>query len=116
MTAILALTMLGSIGLQQGDCSLYTITSYSAERYPGVTHDGTTTTWGALNRGEHIAAGSWNLPEGSWVWVEGEGIVQIRDRGNLEARQVDLLRATQWEAKQVGRTTRLVCRVDGPDS
>ncbi len=90
-------------------CEVYTITAYAASDYPGWTADGTTTTVGALNRGEAIAAGSYNLPFGSYVQVLGVGVYRIADRGHLEARHVDLLMRTRSEALAFGRQERLVC-------
>lgn len=93
------------------ECAIYTITAYSAEQYPGRTADGTST-WQAINQGQALAAGSWNLALGAEVEVEGMGRYVIRDRGYLEARHIDVLVPTTAEAKQIGYQKRRVCVVE----
>jgi 3D (Asp-Asp-Asp) domain-containing protein len=95
--------------LTSAGCSSYTITAFAASEYPGWTADGSTTTWGALNRGEQIVAASYNLPFGAWVEVEGLGGGVVRDRGHLGPRHIDWLVATRGEALEIGRSVRTVC-------
>jgi 3D (Asp-Asp-Asp) domain-containing protein len=111
MAALLgALSLLGPTGAPaDGACEPYTITSYAAEDYPGPTADGSTTTWGALDRGEQIVAASTNLPYGTWVEVEGLGGGRVADRGRLGARHIDWLVPTHAEAVEIGRSVRMVC-------
>jgi 3D (Asp-Asp-Asp) domain-containing protein len=91
------------------ECQQYVVTSYAAAEYPGWTADGSTTTWGAINRGEPIAAASFNVPFGSTVWVEGLGSYRVADRGQLGARHIDVLVPTRGEALEIGRSVRTVC-------
>jgi 3D (Asp-Asp-Asp) domain-containing protein len=90
-------------------CETYVITAYAAESYPGWTADGSTTTWGALNRGEPIAAASRNVPFNAYVQVVGLGSYRVADRGNLGARHIDVLVSTHREAVNIGRSERTVC-------
>ncbi len=90
-------------------CETYVITAYAASDYPGWTADGSTTTVGALNRGEPIAAASWNVPMGAYVQVVGLGSYRVADRGHLGARHIDVLMRTHSEAVVFGRQSRLVC-------
>jgi 3D (Asp-Asp-Asp) domain-containing protein len=104
----LALLLTASATAEAG-CESYTITAYAASEYPGVTADGSTTTWGALNRGEQIAAASYNLPFDASVWVEGLGAARVADRGRLGPRHIDWLVPTRGEALEIGRSVRTVC-------
>ena len=110
MTLIVALSLL-VLGIRAEVCELYRTTGYVASEFPGLTADGTSTL-GALARGEQIAAGSWNLPLGTYVEVDGYGIYRIADRGYLDARHVDLLVSTRAEAFEV-TGYRQVCVVQG---
>jgi 3D (Asp-Asp-Asp) domain-containing protein len=96
MATLLGLAALFAVAA--GDCELYRTTGYTASDYPGLTADGSTTTVAALARGERIAAGSYNLPLGSYVDVEDLGVWRIADRGRLGPRHLDLLVATRAEA------------------
>lgn len=110
LAALLALLPLGSAKPAKAqECEPYTITAYAASDYPGVTADGTTTTVGALNRGESIAAASYNVPFGAYVQVLGVGIYEVRDRGHLGARHIDVLMRTRSEALEFGKQVRTVC-------
>lgn len=91
------------------ECSEYVITAYAASDYPGWTADGSTTTVAALNRGEAIAAASYNVPMGAYVQVLGVGIYRVADRGHLGARQIDILMRCRSDALAFGRQTRTVC-------
>jgi 3D (Asp-Asp-Asp) domain-containing protein len=91
------------------ECESYRITWYAAEDYPGWTKDGSTTTVGALNRGEPIAAASWNVPMGAYVQVVGIGSYRVADRGILGARQIDILTRTRAQALKNGAEYRTVC-------
>jgi 3D (Asp-Asp-Asp) domain-containing protein len=95
----------------QVECQPYRITAYAASEYPGWTADGSTTTWGAINRGEQIVAASYNLPFGTWVEVEGLGGGRVADRGYLGARHIDWLVPTRGEALEIGSSVRTVCVV-----
>lgn len=98
--------------VQPGECHVFSVSYYSAEMYPGVTADGSTTTWGALRRGEPIVAAGTNLPLGSWVWIEGLDVFRVADRGGLVGPgNLDVLVATTEEAIQRGRETRRACRI-----
>lgn len=90
-------------------CQPYVITAYAASEYPGWTADGSTTTWGALNRGEQIVAASYNLPFDASVWVEGLGAARVADRGHLGARHIDWLVPDRATALEIGRSVRTVC-------
>jgi 3D (Asp-Asp-Asp) domain-containing protein len=92
-----------------GYCGPYRVTAYAATEYPGWTADGTTTTWGALGRGEQIVAASYNLPFGTRVEVEGLGAAVVRDRGRLGPRHIDWLVPTRAEALEIGSSVRTVC-------
>jgi 3D (Asp-Asp-Asp) domain-containing protein len=83
---------------EQGNCTTYRITGYAASEYPGWTADGSTTTVGALNRGEPIVAASYNIPLGASVWIEGLGTYRVADRGYLGARHLDVLVWSRGEA------------------
>jgi 3D (Asp-Asp-Asp) domain-containing protein len=90
-------------------CESYRITAFAAQEYPGWTADGSTTTWGAIERGEQIVAASYNLPFGSRVDVDGLGEAVVRDRGHLGARHIDWLVPTRAEALEIGSSVRTVC-------
>jgi 3D (Asp-Asp-Asp) domain-containing protein len=107
--AAIGLTLICATPAQAQQCETYTITAYAASEYPGWTADGSTTTVGALKRGEPIAAASYNVPMGAYVQVVGLGSFRVADRGHLGARHIDVLMRTQWEAVQFGRQTRTVC-------
>lgn len=108
MTALVALALGASVWCEPA--GPYTVTAYSAEMFPGLTADGTTTTVGALARGEHIAAGSWNLPFGTQVRIDGwKYTYTIRDRGYLNARHIDVLVPTTAQALELGRERADVC-------
>lgn len=108
--AVLLATLAFACDARAEECELYTITAYSAEDYPGVMANGTTT-GSALVRGIRVAAGSRNLELGARVSVSGVGDVEITDRGLLGVRHIDLLMATTAEAITWGVQTREVCRV-----
>lgn len=91
------------------DCSPYRVTAYAASDYPGWTADGSTTTRGAINRGEPIAAASSNVPFGAYVEVGDLGIYRVADRGHLGARHIDVLVPTRGEALEIGSSVRTVC-------
>jgi 3D (Asp-Asp-Asp) domain-containing protein len=97
-----------SLALAFSQCERYTITAYSIEDFPGRTYDGTPTRGNA----GVIAAGSWNLPIGTIVEVEGVGVYRIADRGRLGNRHLDLLFQSTREALNFGRQTRMVCIVE----
>jgi 3D (Asp-Asp-Asp) domain-containing protein len=97
-----------SLALALSQCERYTITAYSVEMFPGTTYDGTPTRGNA----GWIAAGSWNLPIGTVVSIDGVGVYTIRDRGNLGSRHIDILTQTTREALNFGRQTRTVCIVE----
>jgi 3D (Asp-Asp-Asp) domain-containing protein len=78
-------------------CEQYRITGYTVLDFPGITADGTSTQ-GAIARGEHIVAASYNLPLGSYVFIEGLGVHRVADRGHLDARHLDVLVATYAQA------------------
>lgn len=110
MTGLIALALLLTAHAPAAsECSPYTITAYAASEYPGVTADGSTTTWGALNRGEQIVAASYNLPFDASVWVEGLGEARVADRGRLGPRHIDWLVADRATALEIGRSVRTVC-------
>lgn len=112
LAALLALLPIGSTAIAQDgpNCETYRITWYSAEDYPGWTRDGTTTTVGALNRGEPIAAASYNVPLGAYVQVIGEGVYRVADRGSgLSAKHIDILTRTHAKAIENGSVLRTVC-------
>lgn len=90
-------------------CEPYTITAYAASDYPGWTADGSTTTVAALNRGENIAAASYNVPMGAYVQIMGVGVYRVADRGHLGARHIDILMRYRSDALAFGRQTRTVC-------
>ena len=90
-------------------CEPYVITAYAASDYPGWTADGSTTTVAALNRGENIAAASYNVPFGAYVQVLGVGVYRVADRGHLGPRHIDVLMRTRGEAIEFGRQIRTVC-------
>jgi 3D (Asp-Asp-Asp) domain-containing protein len=91
------------------DCGTYRITAYAASEYPGWTADGSTTTRGALARGEPIAAASFNVPFDAVVEVEGLGAYRVADRGHLDARHIDVLVSSRAEALEIGSSYRMVC-------
>ncbi len=113
MTALLALLAL--LGVATGDCAPFDVTYYSAEMYPGIVRDGSTSTIGALNRGEAIVAVDPDvIPLGSYVWVEDHGVARAADTGGgVRGRHVDWLVRTIWEALQAGRVSRTVCVLEG---
>lgn len=101
----MALLIIGSMVMSGGRadaqgayCETYWVTGYAASDYPGWTADSSTTTVAALNRGEPIAAGSYNLPFGTMVDIDGLGRYRIADRGHLGARHIDVLVWTRAEA------------------
>ncbi len=100
--ALLAATLLVS------QCESYTITSYSIAQFPGTTASGIST----QGQAGVIAAGSYNLPFGTLVNIEGVGTYRIEDRGRLGARHIDILLQTTREALNFGRQTRVVCIVE----
>jgi 3D (Asp-Asp-Asp) domain-containing protein len=72
---------------------MYRITGYVRTEFSPRTYDGT-----SILTEEHIAAGSWNLPLGTRVRVEGlDFTYRIADRGNLETRHIDV---AVWTAKE----------------
>lgn len=83
---------------QQESCFTAKITGYSVDDYPGWTADGSTTTRGAMARGEKIAAASYNVPLGSYISVDGLGVFRAADRGHLGPLHVDVLVASRAEA------------------
>ena len=87
-------------------CDTYRITGYSVAAYPGRTADGSTTTTGAMARGEWIAAASYNIPFGAQVEIEGIGTYRVVDRGHLGARHIDVLVMTDAEAYALTSTRR----------
>lgn len=87
-------------------CEPYTITGYTRDCCSNRTADGTSV-W----TDEPIAAGSYNLPLGSWVNVEGLGQFRIADRGLLNRRHVDILVDTTEQARAL-TSEREVCRMD----
>jgi 3D (Asp-Asp-Asp) domain-containing protein len=92
LTSIVAgLALLASVAWPPSDCTLepeaYRITGYVRGHGNPWTYDGTSV-WSR----EKIAAGSWNLPLGTVVSVEGlDFLYRIADRGRLFARHVDVL-------------------------
>jgi 3D (Asp-Asp-Asp) domain-containing protein len=91
------------------ECSPYRVTAYASSEYPGWTADGSTTTRGALARGEPIAAASRNVPFNAVVDVDGLGAYRVADRGHLDARHIDVLVGTRDEALEIGSSYRTVC-------
>jgi 3D (Asp-Asp-Asp) domain-containing protein len=106
-------TLIGAVEVTpvraEAECQPYRVTAYAASEYPGWTADGSTTTWGAINRGEPIAAASYNVPFGAWVDVAGLGTYRVADRGYLGARHIDVLVPTRAEALEIGSSVRTVC-------
>lgn len=82
----------------QQSCEQYRVTGYSVNDYPGWTADGTTTTRGAMARGEPIVAASYNVPLGSYISVAGLGVFRVADRGHLGPRHIDVLVSSRSEA------------------
>lgn len=93
--------------VDQGCGGVWTITYYSAEDYPNRTADGSTTTWGALARGEAIVA-SVSLPYGTMVEIDGLGAARVADKGHLGRCQLDYLVASHDDAINRGVETRAV--------
>ena len=98
--ACLGLIMFGTVlnarpaQSQTGPCESYQITGYTSTDYPGLTADGTPTPGNEWA----ITAASYNLPLGSYVWVDGVGTLRVADRGQLGARHLDILVSTRAEA------------------
>lgn len=113
MTGLLGLLAL--LGVSAGDCAEFEITYYSAQMYPGIVRDGSTTTVDALNRGENIVAVDPRvIPLGSYVYVEDHGIARAADTGGgVRGLRVDWLVRTTWEALQAGRVSKTVCVLEG---
>lgn len=110
MTTIVALSLL-ALGLRADACMPATVTFYAAQDYPGIVRDGTTTTWGALSRGEQIVAVDPRVvPLGSWVWVEGLGTARAADTGGaVRGAHVDWLVSDHADAMIRGRSERTIC-------
>jgi 3D (Asp-Asp-Asp) domain-containing protein len=89
------------------DCEEYVITGYvrTAPYHSSRTYDGT-----PILTPEPIVAGSWNLPIGTVVQVEGLGRFRVADRGHLGARHIDV---AVWSDEEAYALTgiREVCRV-----
>ncbi len=95
-------------------CETYRITGYTVIEFPGITADGTSTTQ-AIARGEHIVAASYNLPLGSFIFIEGLGIHRVADRGHLDARHLDVLVANREQAYALTGYRTACPLVDGDD-
>lgn len=80
---------------QAGPCETYRITGY--------VHTGNLTADGTVTYGNEwqITAASYNLPLGSYVWVEGIGVLRVADRGHLGPRHLDVLVGSVSEAYQL---------------
>lgn len=88
------------------DCEQYHITGYTRDCCSDRTADGT-----SIWTDEPIAAGSYNLPLGSWVNVDGLGSYRIADRGLLYRRHIDIPVDTVDQARAL-TSEREVCRID----
>lgn len=76
-----------------GECGDYLITGYVRTEFGPLTADGT-----PIWTDEAIAAGSYNLPLGSYVRVGGLGTYRIADRGYLGPRHIDIAVWSRAEA------------------
>lgn len=79
----------------------YFITGYVRGDFAGPTADGT-----PILTDEAIAAGSYNLPLGSYVYAEGLGVYRIADRGYLGRRHLDL---AVWSREEAYTLTGTYC-------
>lgn len=112
MSLLVGLLALALVVIEPGECHDMLITYYSAEDYPGLTADSSTTTWGSLHRGEPIVAAGPDLPFDAYVWIEGRDVYRVADRGGqVGLRRIDILVATTAEATARGVETRRVCRI-----
>lgn len=111
MTPIIAAALLLGVHAAPADLGcgrMWTITYYAAEDFPiNRTADGSTTAWGAINRGEAIVA-SVSLPYGTYVEIDGLGVARVADTGYLEPCQLDYLVASHDDAIQRGKEKRAV--------
>lgn len=90
------LTLVASVRLSASGCELYQITGYVRTDFAGPTADGT-----PIRTDEPIVAASYNLPLGSYVWIEDLGTFRVADRGMLGPRHLDVATWTRSEAYQL---------------
>jgi hypothetical protein len=95
LTALLLLSSFARSGpVDAGWCQQARITGYVRTEHGTHTYDGT-----PIWTPEPIAAGSWNLPLGWYVDVDGLGSYRIADRGMLgSSGHVDIAVWTRAEA------------------
>lgn len=86
-------------GACPGNSEPYLITGYVRTEFSDYTADGT-----SVYTDEAIAAGSYNLPLGAYVWVEGVGAYRIADRGHLGRRHIDVAVWSRAEAFEITGT------------